>query len=60
MDKFQKSQTIRLIDMVAIAPFLIYVSTKSNITKLDKNLLLILGILTFTYNANNYFKNKLA
>ena len=54
----QKSQGIRLIDVFFIAPFLLYASSKSQLTRLDKNVLFALGIATLYYNGVNYLKNK--
>ena len=54
----QKSQSVRLIDVFFIAPYLLYVSSKSQLTRLDKNLLFVLGVATLYYNGINYMKNK--
>ncbi len=57
VEEIQKSQAIRLVDVFFIAPYLIYVSTKSKITELDKYLLLGLGVATLVYNGFNYYEN---
>lgn len=54
----QKSQGVRLIDVFFIAPFLIYASSKNQLTRLDKNILFALGVATLYYNGVNYLKNK--
>lgn len=53
----QKSQAIRLADVFLIAPYLLYVSSKRELSELDKNLLFGLGVATLVYNAFNYFQN---
>lgn len=54
----QKSQAIRLADVFLIAPYLIYLSTKKNITTLDSGILILLGVSTLLYNGMNYLNNK--
>lgn len=56
--EIQKSQAIRLVDVFFIAPYLIYLSTKSKTTELDRNILIVLGVSTLLYNGINYLKNK--
>lgn len=53
----QKSQTIRLADVFLIAPYLFYVSSKSKLSRFDKNLLFGLGVATLVYNGFNYLEN---
>ena len=51
-------QTIRLIDVFAIAPILIYSGTKeSMLPKWVKMSLVVIGIATILYNGTNYLKN---
>jgi hypothetical protein len=54
----QKSQAIRLADVFLIAPYLLYVSSKRELSELDRNLLFGLGVATLFYNAINYIQNK--
>jgi len=59
MSEYQKTQTIRLIDVFFIGPFLIYIAhITPNIKKMDKLLLFVIGLLTILYNGDNYLKNK--
>ena len=54
----QKSQAIRLADVFLIAPYLLYVSSKRELSELDRNLLVGIGVATLFYNAINYIQNK--
>ena len=58
IQEVQKSQFVRGIDILFIAPFLFYVSRKTGLTKTDKFIILIIAIATLVYNLNNYLKNK--
>jgi hypothetical protein len=51
-------QDIRLIDVFIIAPFLLYVSSKKELSPMVRLTLLTFGSLTMLYNANNYLINK--
>ncbi len=52
-----KSQNIRLLDILLIAPLMIYVGEKSeNVNALAKNALIFFGFSTLFYNAYNYMK----
>ena len=51
-------QDIRLIDVFVIAPFLLYVSSKKELSPMVRLTLLTFGSLTLLYNANNYLINK--
>ena len=51
-------QTIRLMDVFIIAPFLIWLSFNKNLGKGVQYILLFLGISTLAYNATRYFLNK--
>lgn len=56
--EYQKSQQVRILDMVVLAPFLVIAGTMpSNLPPIVKLGLITSGILTFTYNANNYLSN---
>lgn len=59
IQEFQKGQALRIWDMVYIAPLLIYAgSVKSGLSPFIRTSLVISGVATFIYNANNYFKNE--
>jgi hypothetical protein len=51
-------QTIRLIDVLFIGPFLIYVGTNKELSLPIRLALIGLGAATIIYNGNNYLKNK--
>jgi len=51
-------QTIRLIDVFFIGPFMIYVGTKKELTNPVRLTLWGLGAATIIYNGLNYLKNK--
>jgi hypothetical protein len=51
-------QDIRLIDVFIIAPFLLYVSSKKELSPMIRLTLFTFGSLTLLYNANNYLINK--
>lgn len=55
MDEFKKGQQVRLVaDLVIIAPFLLYMSTKSEVSKVDKSVFIAIAAATIWYNARNY------
>lgn len=56
-EEITKSQIIRLYDVFFIGPFILYSSTKINDKKI-KNILILIGLGTIIYNANNYLRNK--
>jgi hypothetical protein len=59
IEEFQKSQAIRVWDMIFVAPVLTYAGmVKSNLPDSLRVTLVFMGIATFIYNANNYFKNE--
>ena len=54
-----KSQTIRLLDVFFIAPFLLYITYKAKgISEAERLVLLGIALATFYYNAYNFLKNK--
>lgn len=56
--EFQKSQQVRVLDMIFVAPLLIYSgATPSWLHPFIRVALVITGAATFLYNANNYFLN---
>jgi len=48
-----KSQGVRLIDVFIL---LIHLSGQNKFSQLENDLLGLTGLLTITYNANNYLK----
>lgn len=58
VQEFQKSQLVRLADIFAFAPLLIFLGTLKVIPSWARALLIILGFLTLVYNLNNYIKNR--
>lgn len=48
-----KGQTVRLIDVFFIGPYLVYIGNKSK-NKTDQLLLTGIGIATVIYNGYNY------
>ena len=53
MDK----QTVRLLDVFVLAPFLFWASSKTD-NKTAKYGLMVAGFLTFVYNGNDYLFYK--
>ena len=56
-EKFQKSQTIRLLDL-PFGAFMIYTGVKGETDKLARAAMIVLGFATIAYNLNNYLKNE--
>jgi len=54
--EYNKHQLIRVIDVLVLAPFLLYVSTLVE-KKLVKYLLISLALAIVIYNSSNYFKS---
>jgi hypothetical protein len=55
--EFQKSQFVRMVDVFLLGPFMIYAGTKLP-TRIMQSTMILAGVLTITYNLNNYLKNK--
>jgi hypothetical protein len=51
------TQQVRIMDIVIVTPFLFWASTKVS-DRTTKYGLIVLGLLTLTYNGHNYLKNK--
>ena len=51
-------QSVRLLDVFAIGPFLIYAATANKLGKTERLILLGIGIGTIIYNGVNYLKEK--
>ena len=54
----EKSQTVRLIDVFLIGPYLIFISQKKGLNNIDKQFLLVTGIATLFYNLSNYLERR--
>lgn len=49
------TQTVRLADVLFIAPFLVYVGiVAKDLSNVERATLIFLGTATFLYNAHNY------
>lgn len=59
INEFQKSQTVRFIDIVLVGPLLVYAGIRyfSILPKLISISLIIIGLATIVYNGNYYLKN---
>jgi hypothetical protein len=51
-----KTQTVRLIDLFFIAPYLLIAATKPRLSKTDRAIVIAIAAGTFYYNAINYLK----
>jgi hypothetical protein len=49
----KKSNAVRFLDVVLIAPYLIDIAKKGYVTKNDRYFLIILGVATLVYNGYN-------
>lgn len=59
IEEFQKSQAVRVWDMIFVGPILIFAGvTPSNLPSGLRFTITTIGIATIVYNANNYFKNE--
>lgn len=56
--EYQKSQTIRLIDVFIIAPVIIYAGTQKTLPTWLRISLITIGACTLYYNGKNYLVNK--
>jgi len=54
----EKSQTVRLVDVFLIGPYLIFISQKKGLNNIDKQFLLVTGIATIFYNLSNYLERR--
>lgn len=57
LKEIEKSQSVRLIDILFIAPFLLWLSMDKNLPSWVRMTLMVLGAATLIYNAHNYNKN---
>lgn len=51
-------QTVRVLDVLVIAPFLIFVATMKQLPTWIRVVLLIIGVSTLVYNGVNYLNKK--
>jgi hypothetical protein len=60
MEPVQKTQTIRLADVFFVGPVMMYggYRLRESGQSMLGGILLALGVLTVTYNGDNYLKNK--
>mgnify|MGYP003661843935 CR=1 FL=1 len=57
--ELSKSQTIRLVDVFFIAPFLFYVGAKAKgITPMERYIVYTIAVTTLIYNGRNYLINR--
>ena len=57
--EYQKSQNVRLYDIVLLGPFLLYIALKKGrLTQLDKIAVGLIAVGTIIYNGRNYLNNK--
>lgn len=53
----EKSQQVRMIDVLFIGPFLIYVSASNKLSNPVRGALAVIGVMTILYNWQNYQVN---
>lgn len=51
-----KSQAVRLVDVYALGPLMIYAATSRDPTAFARQALAFMGASTVTYNARNYLR----
>ncbi len=57
--EYQKSQAVRVWDIIFIAPFLVYIAYNTKgLKNWERTGLYVIGISTLLYNGRNYLKNK--
>ena len=59
ISEYQKSQTIRLVDVFVIAPVLVYAGTRKELPTWLRLSLITFGACTAYYNWKNYTVNKM-
>jgi hypothetical protein len=50
-------QPVRILDVVYVAPIILYAGFKGNFNQFVKYSIIAIGIGTFVYNGVNYLKN---
>ena len=60
MDRHEKAQLIRILDVVGIGPLMIYAGTKakSELSPTVRAALIVTGVATIGYNGMNYILNE--
>jgi hypothetical protein len=58
IQEFQKSQLIRLIDVFAIGPAMVYAGTFKQLPMWLRVFMIGTGVATILYNGKNYILNK--
>lgn len=52
-----KSQAVRLVDVWALGPFMVWYGLRpSNVPELARGLMIVAGVATIVYNARNYLE----
>lgn len=49
-----KSQTVRLVDVFALGPFMVWAASRSSLPPWARSVLALSGVATIVYNAHNY------
>jgi hypothetical protein len=58
MNEFQKSQTVRVFDVLVLGPFMVYAASRLRMGKGARAFLAFAGVATVLYNARNYLLNR--
>lgn len=58
IEKFKKSQAVRILDVAVIGPLMIYYGYKGKLGPVERSLLILMGGGTIIYNYQNFKKNK--
>lgn len=53
-----KGQAVRLVDVFALGPFMVWAATVPRLPEWARLALFVSGVLTVTYNADNYMRQK--
>lgn len=56
----EKSQAVRLIDVLVLGPFLIWAGHQRQLPSWGRDTLNAIGVLTITYNLRNYLETRRA
>lgn len=60
MTEIQKSQSVRLIDVWFLGPFLVWAAMQPRMTRATRTILAVSGAATIVYNGRNYLANRSA
>lgn len=58
MNEIKKSQAVRLIDVFALGPVMVYIGSTAKLKDWEKIVLVTSGIGTILYNGKNYLANR--